>query len=140
MKQLRFVILLTMLVNMLGVETFAHDIAVKNADGKTIYYVWTNNKTTLAVSYQGGSYDSYNGEYSGDIVIPASLTYNGKTYSVTSIGSAAFYDCSGLTSVTIPNSVIFIGTYAFDGCSGLTSVTIPNSVTSIGESAFWNCI
>ena len=59
--------------------------------------------------------------------------------SVTSIGSSAFYGCSGLTSVTIPNSVTSIGDYAFSGCSGLTSVTIPNSVTSIGDYAFYGC-
>ena len=59
--------------------------------------------------------------------------------SVTSIGSSAFYDCSGLTSVTIPNSVTSIGNSAFNGCSGLTSVTIPNSVTSIGYWAFSRC-
>ena len=50
-----------------------------------------------------------------------------------------FYGCSGLTSVTIPNSVTSIGSFAFGGCSGLTSVTIPNSVTSIGSFAFEGC-
>ena len=77
--------------------------------------------------------------YSGDIVIPETVTYNDVTYSVTSIGNSAFLGCSGLTSVTIPNSVTSIGNSAFLSCSGLTSVTIPNSVTSIGLSPFSGC-
>ena len=59
--------------------------------------------------------------------------------SVTSIGEHAFSDCTGLTSVTIGNSVTSIGDYAFDGCNGLKSITIPDSVTSIGEGAFLFC-
>ena len=59
--------------------------------------------------------------------------------SVTSIGQYAFDGCSGLTSIKIPNSVTSIGQYAFRDCSGLTSVEIPNSVTSIGDYAFAGC-
>ena len=58
---------------------------------------------------------------------------------VTSIGSGTFWDCNSLTSVTIGNGVTSIRSYAFYGCSRLTSITIPNSVTSIGEYAFYKC-
>ena len=79
------------------------------------------------------------GDYSGDIVIPESITFENSKYSVTSIEDYAFWGCSSLTSVTIPNSVTSIGESAFEDCSSLTSVTIPNSVTSIGSDAFWGC-
>jgi len=77
--------------------------------------------------------------YSGDIVIPASVQYDENTYSVTSIRNQAFYECSGLTSIDIPNSVTSIGNFAFWDCSGLTSVTIPDGVTSIGYLVFYGC-
>ena len=131
MKKLNLTILLIVLLSIVGAKAFAHDIAVQNADGKTIYYVWTNNKTTLAVSYRGTYYNDYLDQYSGNVVIPETVTYNGKTYSVTSIGNYAFNGCYRLTSVTIPNSVTSLGAYAFKGCSSLTSVTIPNSVTRL---------
>ena len=68
------------------------------------------------------------------------IKYLGGVYtSNDKLGYAAFSDCSGLTSLTIPSSVTSIGEYAFDGCSGLTNLTIPSSVTSIGESAFEGC-
>ena len=76
--------------------------------------------------------------YSGtdtDIVIPQSI--DGKM--VTSIGDSAFYICSDLTSITIPEGVTSIGGWAFEDCSGLTSINIPNSVTSIGGRAFEGC-
>ena len=76
-------------------------------------------------------------KYSGDIVIPESVTYEGVVYSVTFIGY--FDSCSGLTSITIPNSVTTIGQEAFSDCINLKSVNIPNSVTSIGYEAFFNC-
>jgi hypothetical protein len=78
-------------------------------------------------------------KYSGSVIIPESVVYEGENYSVTSIGSFALSGCSDLTSVTIPNSVTSIGSGAFEDCSGLTSIIIPNSVTFIGEAAFQDC-
>ena len=133
-------LLLTLLMSMVGVKAIAHDIEVANDDGVTIYYKWANNnKTELSVSFQGDSRYSYPNEYTGNVVIPPNVTYNGNTYPVTSIGYYAFQNCSGLTGVTIPNSVTRIEGNAFSGCSGLTSINIPNSVTSIGSSAFSGC-
>lgn len=122
--------------------------------GGISYSVNTTNKTASVVS-------NYYGVYSGNIIIPETIIYDNTTYSVTSIGEDAFYK-SGITSVTIPNSVTSIsenafldchqlefvtignsvksiGESAFEYCSGLMSVAIPNSVSSIGRHAFWGC-
>ena len=93
-----------------------------------IYYdLNTYGKTASVVSGDN--------KYTGAVVVPSIFIYDGNIYSVDAIGAYAFKECSGLTSVTIPNSVT-IGSYAFQDCSRLTSVTIPNSVTDIGRYAF----
>ena len=73
------------------------------------------------------------------IKIPSNVESNGQTYTVTSIGNYAFYRCSSLTSVDIPDGVTSIGNGSFEICHSLTSITIPDSVTSIGNSAFDSC-
>jgi len=77
--------------------------------------------------------------YSGDVVIPDSVTYEGYTFAVTGIENNAFDGCFELTSVVIPNSVETIGEQAFQGCTGLMSVTIGSGVTAIGSKAFNYC-
>ena len=131
--------LFLLVMMMLPMVASAHDIEVKNADDVTIYYNYVNDGAELAVTFRGTLYDSYSNEYTGNVVIPEEVTYMNRTRRVTSIGDFAFESCSGLISVTIPNSVTSIGNYAFAACSGLTSVTIGNSVTSIGGQAFNSC-
>ena len=70
-------------------------------------------------------------KYSGNIVIPLSITYNETDYNVTGIGEKAFEDCTNLTSITIGNNVTRIGNHAFNRCTGLSSVTIPSNLTAI---------
>ena len=126
-----FTILLTLLMSMMGIVAFAYNAKV---DG--IYYNFSGTEATVTYLYSSNSNYS---AYSGNVDIPETVTYNGTTYTVANIGERAFYSCSGLTSVTIPNTVTSIGDNAFYWCSSLTCVTIPNFVTSIGNSAFCGC-
>ena len=80
-----------------------------------------------------------NDKYTGNIIIPEKVEFEGIVYNVTTILDNAFNGCSGLKMLTISNSVTTIGNSVFSGCSGLTSITIPNSVTSIGRNAFRGC-
>ena len=101
-----------------------------------LYYNITSDNTVEVTYQKYESTENYKGLTAA--TIPATVTHNGTTYSVTSIGDKVFMYCYYLTSITIPNSVTSIGS-AFLYCSSLTSITIPNSVTSIGGIAFFGC-
>lgn len=135
--------------------------AIDFADNGICYHILSQEDQTVEVTFYRYINKQYP-EYTGDIVIPSSVRYQSKTYTVTEIGEDAFSYCTdltsvtipstvttikygafrsstGLTIVTIPNSVTSIGNFAFELCTGLTSINIPNSVTTIGISSFYKC-
>ena len=129
MNTLRHALVLPALAALLlPLSSFADTVTT---NGVTWTYSVSNGKATISNGYSAAIPDST----SGDLNIPSSLG----GYPVESIGDYAFRSCSGLTSITIPDSVTSIGGKAFYGCSGLTSVTIPDGVTSIGNNAFIGC-
>ena len=107
----------------------------------TLYALWYKLTYTITnEELRQVELSGYEGDKpAGVLNIPASITIDAVSYSVTSIGNSAFEDCRNLVSVTIPSSVASIGNSAFEDCRNLASVTIPNSVTSIGNSVFSAC-
>lgn len=120
MKKAFFLVCTVLCANLLVSQTFT-------SEGLN-YEVIDDNSVRLAD----------NNEASGEIVIPSAVIYDGNTYSVTVIGFAAFLG-SGLTSVTLPNSVTEIGDNAFYDCRDLASVSLGGGITYIGENGFGAC-
>ena len=117
MKYFSTILLLAFL---LSTDVFAHDFEV---DG--IYYNINGDQAT--VTFRGAYNTSFSDEYFGDVIVPESVTYNGKSYSVTSIGWTAFYDCHSLRSINIPKTVTTIGSNAFGNCPELAVITVVNN-------------
>ena len=124
MKQFKQTFLLIVLMSMIGAKGYAQGYVTIDDIG----YQLSGREASLA----------YGRECSGDLEISGSVTYEGTIYTVTGINNGAF-EGSGLTSVTIPNSVTSIGSSAFRGCTGLTSVIIGDGVTTIRGYAFKDC-
>lgn len=96
----------------------------------TFQWQYNENNTATLTKYINSS---------GEVLIPSSIKNDDTTYKVDSIGIRAFYFCSGLNSLIIPDGVTTIDKEAMIGCTDLTSITIPNSVTNIGQFAFYGC-
>ena len=126
-----FIVLVVMMI-MTASSAMAQEAKFEVIDGLR-YLIDSDVKTAALVP-------KTDGQYSGDIVVPEKIkSSDGVEYSVTAFGDECFYDCDGLTSITIPSSVTSLGGSCFLGCDGLTSITIPSSVTSLGDNCFHDC-
>ena len=109
-----------------------------DVDGINYYLNTTTFEATVAMK----SFSVHGSEYSGDIIIPSSITYQDVDYTVTEIGGSAFANRPNLNSVVMPNTVKVIGSCAFEDCqnySALKSVTLSNTLEIIGANAFHGC-
>ncbi|MBO7069012.1 MAG: leucine-rich repeat domain-containing protein [Bacteroidaceae bacterium] len=124
-------IILTCICLFAGMNASAYDALIND-----IYYNFNENEAT--VTYRS----EITGDqcYSGSVVIPSTVTYNGKTYTVTGIGEWAFSYCLDLTSINIPNSVSSIGEGAFNNCSGLNSIKVNSGNTKYDSRGGCNAI
>ena len=122
---LRFFLLA--LIMMGAKEVSAYDFVIGG-----IYYSVNSGGATVE---NNGSFNTY----SGNVTIPASISYGGNTYDVRSIGYQSFKGSTGLTSVTIPNSVFYLANEAFHGCTSLTSINLPSSISAIYNNVFVGC-
>lgn len=144
---------LAVMTSLLLVSQIAHSQTFSDVSpsGHTLYYWVDEYCDTCTSAYlvyspnsHGPWYDTIEvsayHNYTGNLVIPATVSYNGHTYNVTSIEGECFINCAGLISVTFPSSLKTINYSCFINCTGLTSITIPSSVTYINDYAFKNCI
>ncbi len=126
-------ILIILLLFFASITTWAYDF-----QSGELYYNITSDTIpyTVEVTHRFASSGGY---YSTTVSIPSNVNYDGKTYSVTSIGDSAFYWCTSLKYISLPNTINRIGNNSFSRCTSFYSISIPTSVTSIGEYAFYQC-
>jgi hypothetical protein len=123
--------ILLLLIILIPFKILAYDFEV---DG--IYYKITSTTSLkVAITCKSTSF----GGYSGDVTIPSIISYNGNNYTITSVDDYAFYNCTELNSISLPNTIDTIGTSAFYYCSSLTSLSLPTSVLLIKSPTFTYC-
>ena len=154
--------LLTILLILIISRCHAFSFSAVCSTGQTLYYNITSD-STVELTYPGNlavdqilrwsydpyiNYSSWYGNYNiaytytrptGNIIIPQQVQSGGTMYTVTNIGACAFYNCSGINNLIIPNSVTTIGSNAFCGCTSIDSLCLGNGITTISDHAFKNC-
>lgn len=105
-----------------------------------LYYLLDSEHHTATVTYGGLEADGYaTAEYTGSIIIPATVEHENGTYNVTLIGEHAFQNCTNLTAVTFHDDITEINDYAFHNCSKITNLVLPYKTTYIHSHAFSSC-
>ena len=133
MKRLFFLLILVLLVS--STNAYAYETQING-----IYYDLNYDDKTAIVTHDGNPYDNNGAGYiQSKITIPTEIYYNNIIYYVNTIDWRAFYNCSSIESIVLPNSIITIKSCAFENCISLIHLIIPNSVIEIGSSAFANC-
>lgn len=126
--------LLIILMLITGIYASAYDFKVNG-----IYYnMLSDNECEVTYKEKVTDYE-YKSTYSGNIRIPEYINIQGEVLKVTGVGDYAFWYCTNLNSITLPNSIKEIGDYAFYECQNLKNIIVPNSVIKIGKSAFGFC-
>lgn len=115
------------------------EVALYDFQVDSIFYKIISETAPLTVAVSRKVESVYTSEYTGDVIIPQTVNYAGKTYNVTEIGESAFMSCISMTSLSLPNTIITINDNAFNSCKGLLKVNLGNSVTSIGKWVFSSC-
>ena len=144
MKKVLSLVFAIMLIEQVWAED-NYSFSAECDNGQILYYTITSNIEPYTVmithpSTYGGTYAYYGyTKPNGEIIIPATVSYSGINYQVTSIGQSAFRKCDRLTSISIPNSVTSICQDAFNGCDYLAAIKIPNTINSIEASSFDGC-
>lgn len=116
---------------------WAYDFSGVTPSGHTLYYNIIGDG--VIITYQSFNPPAYN-SMAGDLIIPDTVTHNGISYPVTTIGMYTFRGCEGLRSVVIPNTVVEIKSLAFSNCTGLQSISIGQSLSVFDHDAFNGCI
>ncbi len=125
--------LLLLVLMLLPIVASAYDFKYK---GVAYTYVSQSEKTVEVASSSQSAGSDGSVSYSGDVVVPSTVTYGGKNYTVIGIGASAFTNGVSITSVTLPSSLTYIEKEAFTLCLSLKKITIPKNVTSIGYDIF----
>ena len=127
-------IMVAMLIMLIAGTAAAYDFV----DNGIYYKILSVSERTAEVTFQNGEYVPTE-SYKGAVTVPATVTYNGKTFAVEAIGEHAFYDCEELTNITLPEGLLRIEAFAFSNCNKLEDVTIPRTVTKLADDAFSGC-